>query len=98
MAGKECYLYLNTNSYITKPAIILVIFMEKTTGFKDLKKIYSVMFKSRIYEEKLRDTYPADKKPLFSIAAGKIPVKFSFVLLIKYNLLLSLWHAISRGG
>ena len=29
--------------------------------------------KSRKYEEKLREVYLADKKPLFSIAAGKIP-------------------------
>ena len=40
---------------------------------EDLLKVYSTMIKSRKYEEKLREVYLADKKPLFSIAAGKIP-------------------------
>jgi pyruvate/2-oxoglutarate/acetoin dehydrogenase E1 component/TPP-dependent pyruvate/acetoin dehydrogenase alpha subunit len=47
--------------------------MEKIYRNEDLIQIYSTMVKSRKYEEKLRDIYLADKKPLFNIAAGKIP-------------------------
>ncbi|WP_201779481.1 thiamine pyrophosphate-dependent enzyme [Acidiplasma cupricumulans] len=35
--------------------------------------IYYTMVKSRHYEEKIREIYLNDKKPLFNIAAGKIP-------------------------
>jgi len=35
--------------------------------------IYYTMLKSRHYEEKIREIYLNDKKPLFNIAAGKIP-------------------------
>ncbi len=40
---------------------------------EDALAIYYNMVKSRHYEEKIRELYLADKKPLFSIAAGKIP-------------------------
>ncbi len=39
----------------------------------DVVILYSTMVKSRHYEEKIRELYLNDKKPLFSIAAGKIP-------------------------
>ncbi len=39
----------------------------------DVIAIYSTMVKSRHYEEKIRELYLNDKKPLFSIAAGNIP-------------------------
>ncbi len=47
--------------------------MKNIDNREDLVTIYSTMIKSRKYEEKLRDIYLSDKKPLFSIAAGKIP-------------------------
>ncbi|WP_298409713.1 dehydrogenase E1 component subunit alpha/beta [Ferroplasma sp.] len=47
--------------------------MKNIDSSEDLVTIYSTMIKSRKYEEKLRDIYLSDKKPLFSIAAGKIP-------------------------
>ncbi|WP_337860850.1 thiamine pyrophosphate-dependent dehydrogenase E1 component subunit alpha, partial [Ferroplasma sp.] len=47
--------------------------MVKTYSKEDLIEIYATMVKSRKYEEKLRDIYLSDKKPLFNIAAGKIP-------------------------
>jgi 2-oxoisovalerate dehydrogenase E1 component len=50
-----------------------VSFLKNTDNKEDLITIYSTMIKSRKYEEKLRDLYLSDKKPLFSIAAGKIP-------------------------
>ena len=47
--------------------------MKNIDNGEDLVTIYSTMIKCRKYEEKLRDIYLSDKKPLFSIAAGKIP-------------------------
>ena len=47
--------------------------MKNIDNREDLITIYSTMIKSRKYEEKLRDIYLSDKKPLFNIAAGKIP-------------------------
>jgi len=47
--------------------------MENIDNREGLVTIYSTMIKSRKYEEKLRDIYLSDKKPLFNIAAGKIP-------------------------
>ncbi|MEM0140283.1 MAG: hypothetical protein QXZ44_06725 [Ferroplasma sp.] len=47
--------------------------MEKIINVDDLIKIYFTMVKSRKYEPKLREYYLVGRKPLFSIAAGKIP-------------------------
>ncbi len=47
--------------------------MKNIDNGEDLVTIYSTMIKCRKYEEKLRDIYLSDKKPLFNIAAGKIP-------------------------
>ena len=51
----------------------MVIFLQEGIKSEDMLTIYYTMVKSRHYEEKIREIYLNDKKPLFNIAAGKIP-------------------------
>ncbi len=50
-----------------------MIFLQEVLKKEDMLTIYYTMLKSRHYEEKIREIYLNDKKPLFNIAAGKIP-------------------------